>query len=118
MTMARIVLYMSMSLDGFIAGPDDGPGHGLGRGGMRLHDWLREGGIDPESHRPSEEPSASVFDEMMATGAVITGRRTFELAGGWGGDHHDGVPVFVLTHAPPENPPPGHARYVTDLEDS
>ena len=55
-----------------------------------------------------------VFDEMMATGAVITGRRTFDFAGGWAGDHHDGVPVFVLTHAAPAEPAPGSARYVTD----
>jgi dihydrofolate reductase len=55
-----------------------------------------------------------VFDEMLATGAVITGRRTFEFAGGWAGDHHDGVPVFVLTRAAPAEPPPGSVRYVTD----
>ena len=51
----------------------------------------------------------------MATGAVITGRRTFEFAGGWAGDHHDGVPIFVLTRAAPPGPPPGSARYVTDI---
>ncbi len=51
---------------------------------------------------------------MMATGAVITGRRTFDLAGGWSGDHHGGVPIFVLTHAAPAEPAPGSARYVTD----
>jgi len=38
--MAKSVLYMSMSLDGFITGPDDGPGNGLGTGGLRLHEWL------------------------------------------------------------------------------
>jgi dihydrofolate reductase len=55
-----------------------------------------------------------VFDELMATGAVITGRRTFEHAGGWAGDHHDGVPIFVLTHAAPEEAAVGSTRYVTD----
>jgi dihydrofolate reductase len=55
-----------------------------------------------------------VFDEMMATGAVIAGRRTFDLARGWDGDHHDGVPVFVPTHAAPDGEPPGHVRFVTD----
>lgn len=58
--MARIVLYMSMSLDGFISDPDDGVEH--------LHAWLGDGGVDPESYRPSSGPSATVFDEMMATG--------------------------------------------------
>lgn len=104
--MAKIVLYMSMSLDGFISDPDDGVEH--------LHAWLSDGGVDPESYRPSSGPSATVFDEMMATGAVITGRRTFDLAGEWGGDHHDGVPVFVLAHAAPDSGPSGHVRYVTD----
>jgi dihydrofolate reductase len=56
-----------------------------------------------------------VMDEALATGAVITGRRTFAFAGGWAGDHHDGVPIFVLTRAAPPEPPPGSARYVTDI---
>ena len=112
--MSKVVLYMSMSVDGFITGPDDDKDHGLGVNGERLHDWLRSGGVDPGSHRPLDEVSATVFDEVMATGAVIVGRRTFEFAGGWAGDHHDGVPIFVLTHAAPEEPAPGNARYVTD----
>jgi dihydrofolate reductase len=112
--MSKVVLYMSMSVDGFITGPDDGVDHGLGVGGERLHDWLRTGGVDPASHRPADGPSATVFDELMSTGAVITGRRTFDHAGGWAGDHHDGVPIFVLTHAAPDEPAPGSARYVTD----
>ena len=95
--MSKVVLYMSMSVDGFITGPDDGMDHGLGVNGERLHDWLRAGGVDQRSHRPVGGPNATVFDEMMATGAVIVGRRTFEFAGGWAGDHHDGVPIFVPT---------------------
>ena len=109
-----VVLYMSMSLDGFIAGPGDDLDHGLGVGGERLHDWLAAGDGSPGSFRPASGPNATVFDEMMQTGAVITGRRTFELARGWGGDHHDGVPVFVLTRSEPADPAPGHARYATD----
>ena len=113
--MAKVVLYMSMSVDGFIAGPDDSEEHGLGVGGEVLHGWLADGGVDPASHRPSDEAGATVFDEVLATGAVITGRRTFDFAGGWAGDHHDGVPIFVLTRAAPPEPPPGSARYVTDI---
>jgi dihydrofolate reductase len=112
--MSKVVLDMSMSVDGFITGPDDGMERGLGVGGERLHDWLSPGGVDPESHRPVDGPNATVFDELMATGAVIVGRRTFDFAGGWAGDHHDGVPIFVLTHAAADEPAPGHARYVTD----
>jgi len=52
----------------------------------------------------------------MATGAVITGRHTFEWAGDWGGDHHDGVPIFVLTRTEPEHAVRGLAHYITDLE--
>jgi dihydrofolate reductase len=113
--MAKIVLYMSMSLDGFIAGPGDGAGHGLGRDGERLHDWLADGHGDPRAYRPAG-PSGEVFDEMLATGAVIVGRRTFDIAGGWSGDHHDGVPIFVPTHHVPDDPPRGAAviTFVTD----
>ena len=112
--MSKVVLYMSMSVDGFIAGPDDGIDHGLGVGGERLHDWLGAGGSSTRSYRPDDEAGATVFDELMSTGAVIVGRRTFEIAGGWAGDHHDGVPIFVLTRAAPAEPAPGCARYVTD----
>ncbi|PZF85129.1 dihydrofolate reductase family protein [Jiangella anatolica] len=104
--MSRSVLYMSMSLDGFIAGPDDGPENGLGTGGDRLHDWLFAGdevsgggGGVPELR--VADASRPIVDELMATGAVLTGRRTFEAAGGWGGDHHDGVPVVVFTRREP-----------------
>jgi dihydrofolate reductase len=96
------VLYMSMSLDGFIAGPNEGPGNGLGDGGHRLHEWVLRGADG--DHRGVGRPAGvngQVFDEFMATGAVVAGRGTFEPAGGWDGDHHDGVPIFVLSrHAP------------------
>ncbi|UOX91830.1 dihydrofolate reductase family protein [Amycolatopsis sp. FBCC-B4732] len=103
-----IRLYMSMSLDGYIAGPDDRPGQELGRGGGRLFDWLDE--------RHGAGPSGRVYREACSTGALISGRRTFELAGRWGGDHHDGVPINVLTrHADPADALPGSARYFTDV---
>lgn len=114
--MAKLVLDMSMSLDGFITGPEDGPGNPLGIDGHRLHDWLAHGsGDNPRTFRP-DGPSGEVFDELMATGAVLVGRRTFDLAGRWNGDHHDGVPIFVPTHRPPDDPPTGPATvtYVTD----
>jgi dihydrofolate reductase len=113
--MARIVLYMWVSLDGFIAGPDDGPGQGLGVGGERLHDSLALDDGDPSTGRSDDDVGAAVLADAMATGAVLTGRRTFDHAGGWNGDHHDGVPIFVLTRSVPAGPAPGHARYVTDV---
>jgi dihydrofolate reductase len=47
--------------------------------------------------------NGQVYDEMISTGAVVAGRGTFEPAGGWGGDHHDGVPVFILTRHDPDD---------------
>jgi dihydrofolate reductase len=96
------VLYMSMSLDGFIAGPNEGPGNGLGDGGHRLHEWvMTNGDVDLETIRGSGTVNGQVIDEFMSTGAVVAGRGTFELAGGWGGDHHDGVPIFIVARAEP-----------------
>jgi dihydrofolate reductase len=96
------VLYMSMSLDGFIAGPNERPDNGLGDGGERLHDWVMTGGdLDLEAIRHAGTVNGKVVDEFMATGAVVAGRGTFEPAGGWGGDHHDGVPIFVLARHEP-----------------
>jgi dihydrofolate reductase len=111
--MGKLVLYMSMSLDGFIAGPGDTEDNPFGTGGQRLHKWLRNGGEGPGDLRPDDEPSRTVFDEMLATGAVITGRRTGDFVGYWGGDHHDGVPIFVPTHEAPEDAPSG-VHFVTD----
>jgi dihydrofolate reductase len=96
------VLYMSMSLDGFITGPNVRPDNGLGDGGHRLHDWLLSGA--DADHKEVARPSGvngKIFDEMMSTGAVVAGRRTFEPAGGWGGDHHDGVPIFIVARGEP-----------------
>ena len=89
--MSATVLYMSMSLDGFIAGPNEAPDNGLGDGGHRLHEWAfgDRAGVNGQ-----------VFGEAMATGAIVAGRGTFEPAGGWGGDHHDGVPIFILSRDP------------------
>src|SRR5215212_8524804 len=94
---------MSMSVDGFIAGPNEGPGNGLGDGGHRLHDWLSGGEPGSPSGVPGRPSGVNrqVVDEAMATGAVVAGRGTFEPAGGWGGDHHDGVPIWVLSRREP-----------------
>jgi dihydrofolate reductase len=93
--MTATVLYMSMSLDGFIAGPNERPDNGLGDGGHRLHEW-----VFTESGPPAGL-NGEVYDEMMGAGAIVAGRGTFEPAGGWGGDHHDGVPIFILYRREP-----------------
>ena len=118
--MSWTVLYMSMSVDGFIAGPNERPDNGLGDGGERLHEWVFQGsGNHPkEGVGGSGGVNSQIVDEFMSTGAVIAGRGTFEPAGGWGGDHHDGVPIYILSR----NPAPTWAagwpavHYVSDLD--
>ena len=100
-------LDMSVSVDGYVVGPQDSTEQPMGIGGFRLFNWL--------DHRFDPGPNGQVYAEAMATRAVISGRRTYEHADRWQGDHHDGVPVFVLTHHVPDEPPPGSVRYVTDV---
>ena len=95
--MSASVLYMSMSLDGYIAGPNDEPGNPGGDGFGRLHEWFVT--PDGEFFRPSG-PVGALIDEINATGAVLAGRRTVEQVDHWGGNHH-GVPIFVPSHRPP-----------------
>jgi dihydrofolate reductase len=107
------VLYMSMSLDGYIAGPNDEPGNPGGDGFMRLHDWF---GQQPDGTAvPPSEPARPLVDEYDATGAVLVGRRTAEQVDHYHGDHH-GVPIFVVSHRPPGPAVAGYpsVTYVTD----
>ncbi len=94
--MSSSVLYMSMSLDGYIAGPNDEPGNPGGDGFTRLHDWF---GTPGDTSQPSG-PAGELIDEMTATRAVLVGRRTAEQVDHYKGDHH-GVPIFVPSHRPP-----------------
>jgi dihydrofolate reductase len=106
--MGKVATGLSMSLDGFIAGPNDGPGQPLGEGGERLFEWFSAG--DTEYGLPGTEmvfrvsqQSAEMLREAHAgMGAFVTGRRTFDLANGWGGSPPLGVPTFVVTHAVPD----------------
>lgn len=107
--MSHVILYMSMSLDGYVAGPRDSVDTPMGIDGFRLFNWL--------DRRDEPGPSGQVYTEAMSTRAVIAGRRTYEHARRWNGDHHDGVPVFVLTHEIPADPPPGSVRYVTNVRE-
>jgi dihydrofolate reductase len=82
----KVVIDMSMSLDGFIAMPNDSPEHPLGEGGQRLHEWLFN----------ESEYARAYREAVKTTGAVIMGRRTFNFhpSGPYG------LPAFVLTHDP------------------
>ena len=118
--MGRSRLYMSMSLDGFITGPNERPDNALGDGGDRLHEWVfpdAEGGDFAAAVARLTGVNRQIYDEFMSTGAVVAGRGTFEPAGGWGGDHHDGVPIFILSRstAPAWTAEWPGVQYVSDL---
>jgi dihydrofolate reductase len=114
--MGTIGTALSMSLDGFIAGPGDGATAGL-------HDWLTAGQV-PSRFSPSftmAKPSAEFFDAgIAATGAVIAGRRTYDVSGAWAGRGGPipGLPLVVLTHRAPERVPAEDPPYtfVTGIE--
>src|SRR5204862_51228 len=78
-------------------------GRELGDGGHRLHEWAMTGGGAGElaAIRRGGGVTGQVVDEFMSTGATVAGRGTFEPAGGWGGDHHDGVPIFIVARRGP-----------------
>jgi len=118
--MTAIVTGLSTSLDGFIAGADDSPEQPLGVGGDRLFDWFSDGDT-PSRFYPTfrmSAVSAMFFDGFASRhGAVITGRRTYDVTDGWGGQGPlPGVPLFVMTHRVPEHVPAGDPPYtfVTD----
>ena len=106
--MGKVSTGLSMSLDGFIAGPNDGPGAPLGEGGERLFAWYSSGDTDyrlPGTEMVFRVSSASteLLREAHGTmGAFVTGRRTFDITNGWGGRPPLGVPTFVVTHTVPE----------------
>lgn len=105
--MSRLIAEISMSLDGFIAGPNDSVALGLGEGGEQLHEWMVEVSGWRERHG-LEGGNASTDSEVAAemfknTGAVIMGRRMFDLGeSAWGDNPPFHMPVFVLTHRPRE----------------
>ncbi|MEV4177868.1 dihydrofolate reductase family protein [Nonomuraea sp. NPDC049709] len=111
--MSVSVLDMSMSLDGYIAGPDDKVGNPGGDGFIRLHEW----GLTPDGRFAESGPAGEMLGQIHATGAVVTGRRTAEQVDHWGGNHHgEGIPVFVVSHRPPAPEVAKHplVTYVTD----
>ena len=113
--MAKLVAIMSMSLDGFVADRDDGVAEVfdwyVGSGDVEIH----TGGSAPMTFKVSEPSAEHVRSLTSGLGAVLTGRRTFEVAQGWGGNHAWG-PAFVVTHTIPTGwPRPGSTvHFVTD----
>jgi dihydrofolate reductase len=100
--MTKVVAGITMSLDGYITGPNDGPGAGLGEGGERLHYWVFGGPWTYEGERGSPATvDQDYLDEVFGSGgAWIVGRTMHDAVDGWGADPGFGVPVFVVTHRP------------------
>jgi dihydrofolate reductase len=104
--MGKIIFNMTMSLDGYVAGPNDSPEKGLGDNGERLFQWYETGSVeipiqDGAMVLKVDPRSAELIKEATKNiGAEIWGRKTFNITGGWGG-HPPGTPCFIVTHSVP-----------------
>ena len=118
--MSKVIASISTSVDGYVTGPDDGPEHGLGRGGERLHYWVMggpwtyQGGHDFAMHGPDKE----FYDELVSTVAAgVVGRGMYDASGAWGGTNPFPGPLFVLTHRTEDQPPAESGfQFVPDLD--
>jgi dihydrofolate reductase len=119
--MGKVTAGITTSVDGYVTGPNDGPGNGLGDRGERLHYWVF-GGPWTYDHLPEEGPSGEDkewLDQAVAKlGAVVAGRSTFEAADRWGGSNPWDVPLFVVTHRPEEEPADSGFTFVDGLENA
>ncbi len=116
--MTKVAAGITTSLDGYITGPSDGPGRGLGDGGERLHYWVfgRPWSYDEEARGEPTGADKEVLDEATArVGAVVGGRNTYEAAEAWGGHNPFGVPFFVVTHRPEAVPADAGFTFVNGL---
>jgi dihydrofolate reductase len=117
--MAKVVAGITTSVDGYIAGPNDGPDKGLGEGGERLHYWVF-GGPWTYEEEPSGEPTGEdaewLKEASSQAGAVVGGRATYEAARHWGDENPFGLPFFIVTHRPEEEPDGGHFKFVSGVE--
>ena len=119
--MTKITAAITMSVDGYITGPNDGPDKGLGEGGERLHYWVFGGPWSYENEPTGlpEGEDAAYLNEMTArAGAIVVGRTMYEAAAHWGDKNPFGMPVFVVTHRPEEEPDTGEFRFVGGFEEA
>jgi len=119
--MTKVVGAITTSVDGYVAGPDDGPGKGLGEGGERLHYWVFGGPWSYDAEPTSEatgEDAAWLADAMASLGAVVGGRWTYEAAGHWGDENPWGLPFFIVTHRPEEEPEGDAFTFVSGVEEA
>jgi dihydrofolate reductase len=112
--MSKVISAFTLSLDGFIAGPNDDVG--------TLFKWYSSGEVAiPSSHAGMvfkvAPPSVEIIQAMLGTfGAIVTGRRDFDVSQAWGGESPLGVPIFIVTHHPPQEwlNKPSPFTFVTD----
>ncbi len=116
--MAKVVASITTSVDGYVAGRDDGPGKGLGEGGERLHYWVFGGPwtYDAEPLGEASGEDAAWLAQVVANlGAVVGGRWTYEAADHWGDRNPWGLPLFIVTHRPEEEPEGGEFTFVSGV---
>ncbi|MGH2686725.1 MAG: dihydrofolate reductase family protein, partial [Actinomycetota bacterium] len=119
--MTKVAAGITTSLDGFIAGPNDGPGRGLGEGGERLHYWVFG---RPWSYRDQPTGEATGADKefldegISRGGAIVGGRNTYEAAEAWGGKNPFGVPFFIVTHRPEDEPAAAGFTFVNGVDEA
>lgn len=105
--MGKVIAGITTSVDGYFAGPMDGPGRGLGIDGEKLHYWVFGGPWSYDSETRGEatgEDQAWLDNAMAGLGAVVGGRWTYEAADHWGGANPWGIPFFIVTHRTEEQP--------------
>jgi dihydrofolate reductase len=106
--MGKVIFNMTMSLDGFVAGENDRSENPLGDGGLPLFNWYNSGDTDYEfpgmglKAKISKASAKRLNQSIKSAGALVTGRKTFDIANAWGGQHPADVPVVVLTHHVPQ----------------
>jgi dihydrofolate reductase len=119
--MTKVLAGITTSVDGYVTGPDDGPGKGLGEGGERLHYWVFGGPwtYDAEpTGEPTGEDAAWLAEAITRVGAVVGGRTTYEAARHWGGENPWRLPFFIVTHRPEEEPDNGAFTFVSGVEEA
>jgi dihydrofolate reductase len=123
--MGKVLAGITTSVDGYVAGPNDGPGNGLGDGGERLHYWVFGGPWTYEQDASGEalgEPTGAAADwlaqAMERVGAVVGGRWTYEAADRWGGRNPWGTPFFIVTHRPEDVPADSPLTFVSGVEEA
>ena len=116
--MTKVLAAITTSVDGYVAGPDDGPDRGLGTGGEALHYWVFGGPwrYDADPEREATGDAKAWLEEMMSNvGAVVAGRWMYEAAGHWGDKNPWGLPTYIVTHRTEDQPAGDDFRFVASV---